>query len=305
MMRLPLLTFAQSHPMHLLCMLSAWVLGIWMLYLRRHLSFSGVPPKSTWAPPCFKIPLGPGQEISMLYYRPAHPIATLLFSHDHVSQMTDDQDFYATLFRHRLAILTYDYPGYGHSDGPPSQQSAHQAIEKVYQWLISYEQIAPENIFIYGCGLGCGLSVELAKKHSKLGGIILQMATRSITGLSTHLAADSLQSCKHLLAVRRIDLPCLILQSSTTSQWFQHLWTTWLMHGDRRDRYTKVLGDHSDIVEQLIAFIQHVHLPDRSPLYPSKSATGPALAMANNADNRTHIGSSRCWQCIGNHHTIV
>jgi pimeloyl-ACP methyl ester carboxylesterase len=67
------------------------------------------------------------------------------------------------------SILIFDYPGYGKSEGRPSEKGCCQAADAAYDWLIEHK-IDPEKIVIYGGSLGGGVAVDLAsrKKHRAL-----------------------------------------------------------------------------------------------------------------------------------------
>lgn len=60
------------------------------------------------------------------------------------------------------SVLIFDYPGFGKSDGQPSELGCYAAADTAYQWLTKTAGIAPEKILIYGESLGGAVAVELA-----------------------------------------------------------------------------------------------------------------------------------------------
>jgi pimeloyl-ACP methyl ester carboxylesterase len=63
------------------------------------------------------------------------------------------------------SVLIFDYPGYGRSEGQPSEEGCYAAAEAAYHWLTREQGIAPEHIIICGESLGGGVAVELASKR--------------------------------------------------------------------------------------------------------------------------------------------
>jgi fermentation-respiration switch protein FrsA (DUF1100 family) len=69
--------------------------------------------------------------------------------------------FYDSLDR---SVLVFDYPGYGRSEGKPSEAGCYAAAEAAYDWLTRVQKIPPERIVICGESLGGGVAVDLASK---------------------------------------------------------------------------------------------------------------------------------------------
>jgi hypothetical protein len=68
------------------------------------------------------------------------------------------------------SVLLFDYPGYGKSEGQPSEAGCYAAAEAAYQWLVDVQKTPPERIVIHGVSLGGAVAVELAlrKPHAAL-----------------------------------------------------------------------------------------------------------------------------------------
>ena len=62
------------------------------------------------------------------------------------------------------SVLIFDYPGYGKSEGAPSEQGCYEAASAAYQWLVKEQKIAPERIILYGESLGGAVAVDQATK---------------------------------------------------------------------------------------------------------------------------------------------
>ncbi len=64
----------------------------------------------------------------------------------------------------RRSVLIYDYPGYGHSEGRPSEAGVYAAAEAAWSWL--KEKFPEDRIVLFGESLGGGVAVELATRHN-------------------------------------------------------------------------------------------------------------------------------------------
>lgn len=65
----------------------------------------------------------------------------------------------------RLAVLIFDYPGYGRSEGKPSEAGCYAAADAAYDWMTSVKAIAGERIILYGGSLGGAVAVNLAARR--------------------------------------------------------------------------------------------------------------------------------------------
>jgi pimeloyl-ACP methyl ester carboxylesterase len=61
------------------------------------------------------------------------------------------------------SVLIFDYPGFGMSEGSPSETGCYAAALAAYDWLAHQE--SPERIIILGQSLGGGVATELASRR--------------------------------------------------------------------------------------------------------------------------------------------
>ena len=64
-----------------------------------------------------------------------------------------------------LAVLLFDYPGYGRSSGTPSEAGCYAAGDAAYDWLTDVQTVPVERIILYGGSLGGGIATELARRR--------------------------------------------------------------------------------------------------------------------------------------------
>jgi uncharacterized protein len=75
------------------------------------------------------------------------------------------------------SVLIIDYPGYGKSEGSPSEQGCYLAADAAYAWLTAEKKIAPGNILLYGASLGGGVAVDLASRKDHRALILVKTFT--------------------------------------------------------------------------------------------------------------------------------
>jgi fermentation-respiration switch protein FrsA (DUF1100 family) len=64
-----------------------------------------------------------------------------------------------------VAVLLFDYPGYGHSAGKPTEAGCYAAADAVYDWLVDEKKIPPERVLLYGESLGGAVAIDVASRR--------------------------------------------------------------------------------------------------------------------------------------------
>ena len=64
-----------------------------------------------------------------------------------------------------LSLLIFDYPGYGRSEGRPSEAGCYAAAEAAYTWLTRERGVPPRQLLLLGRSLGTSVAVDLATRH--------------------------------------------------------------------------------------------------------------------------------------------
>jgi fermentation-respiration switch protein FrsA (DUF1100 family) len=112
-----------------------------------------------------------------------------------------------------IAVLLLEYPGYGRSEGVPSEASITEAALRAYDWAQQQPHIDKSRIIPYGRSLGGGAATILATKRA-VPALILESAFSSVAefaagfGAPMFLVRDRFDSVAALKAFTR---PTLIL----------------------------------------------------------------------------------------------
>lgn len=103
-----------------------------------------------------------GTRLHAHWYPLADAAWCVLYSHGNAGNASDRE--WSCKFWRKLgaSVLIYDYPGYGRSDGRPSEAGCQAAARAAYVWLVGEKRVPPEKLVLFGESLGCAMAVELA-----------------------------------------------------------------------------------------------------------------------------------------------
>lgn len=90
---------------------------------------------------------------------------TILYSHGNAVDLGGLRHLQDNFYKHGYSIIIYDYSGYGHSEGRPSEQQVYNDVQAVYDYLTEQKNIKAEHIISYGHSLGSAIATELAFKN--------------------------------------------------------------------------------------------------------------------------------------------
>jgi uncharacterized protein len=62
------------------------------------------------------------------------------------------------------SVFIFDYPGYGRSEGAPSEAGCYAAADAAYEWLVQDRLVHADDILIVGRSLGAAVAVDLASR---------------------------------------------------------------------------------------------------------------------------------------------
>jgi fermentation-respiration switch protein FrsA (DUF1100 family) len=90
----------------------------------------------------------------------------ILFCHGNAGNLIDRTNLVVKLREAtNLPVLIFDYPGYGHSGGEPSEESLYASADTAYDWLTQQKGVDPTQVVIFGESLGGGVAVDLASRR--------------------------------------------------------------------------------------------------------------------------------------------
>ncbi len=113
----------------------------------------------------------------------SEPRAWLLYSHGNAGNVSGRPEVARPLVKRGLAVLLYDYRGYGRSEGSPNEEGTYRDGEAMLA-VLRERAASPRRIFLFGRSLGGGVSYELAVRHPDLGGLITDATFTSMPAMA-------------------------------------------------------------------------------------------------------------------------
>jgi len=109
------------------------------------------------------------------YDKPDRTPFTIIYSHGNAEDLgiifTLCQELSSTL---KSNVFAYEYPGYGSAGGSASEGGCYDAAEETYQYVTKELKVPPYHVILFGRSLGSGPTVELARRHPEVSGVVLQ-----------------------------------------------------------------------------------------------------------------------------------
>lgn len=185
------------------------------------------PPPSTYkdGPGIIKLRTNSGETISARYY--AYPGAkyTVLFSNGNGEDIGSVAPFAAELKDAGFNVFTYDYRGYGTSEGTPTEQNSYEDAEAALHYLTHDLGIPLENIIVHGRSLGGGPTMELAANHT-IGGVVLESTFTSAFSVPFNIRILPFDKFPNLEKLKNVTTPVLVIHGRRDQ-------TISFIHGER------------------------------------------------------------------------
>lgn len=110
-------------------------------------------------------------------------LATILLFHGNGENVTFDAGWLESLRAEGFAAACVDYPGYGLSDGKPSEDSLIASGFDALAALRARPELDPSKIVLLGSSIGTGVAVAVAARES-VAGLILQSPFDSLANVA-------------------------------------------------------------------------------------------------------------------------
>lgn len=103
-----------------------------------------------------------GLNLSAWYVPAADAKLYSLFCHGNGGNMMHRLDTLSLFHDLGLNTFIFDYRGYGHSEGKPTEHGTYLDAAAAYKWLTEQKGVAPHDIIIFGRSLGGSIAAQLA-----------------------------------------------------------------------------------------------------------------------------------------------
>lgn len=114
------------------------------------------------------------------------------------------------------SVFTYDYRGFGLSEGKPTEKNTYRDAEAAYDYLVNKRNVDPDKIIVMGRSLGGGVAVELATRKP-VAGLIMQSTFISINRVVAGGQAIPFDKYKNVSKIDKVDCPILVIHGTADS----------------------------------------------------------------------------------------
>ncbi len=133
------------------------------------LFFPAKYPDGNWNPPGLgfedaRFQAADGTQLHGWFVPHEKPRAIVLFAHGNAGNIAWREDYLLELHRLGMAVLAFDYRGYGRSEGTPNEQGIIADGRAARTWLAKRAGVPESEIVLLGESLGGGVAVQLASE---------------------------------------------------------------------------------------------------------------------------------------------
>lgn len=262
--------------LHTLAQIASGLLVIYLLYcgilfvLQRHLLFPRHLIQKTLESPRVSqglekiwLATGCGKVEAWLVHPPPGSgegrTPAVIFAHGNAELIDFWPEEFANLAALGLRVLLVEYPGYGRSEGAPSEESVAEVFVTAYDTLVGRNDVDPSRIVLLGRSLGGGAVCSLAARRPSAA-LILLSAFASVRSLATRFFVPGFlvrDPFDNLAVVRAYPGPVLVVHGSDDTL-IPYSHGIALQQGAQNARMITYACDHNDCPPSWKLFWQDV-----------------------------------------------
>ena len=133
-----------------------------------------------------RVQTGDGETVHGWFVPAPGARGTVIFCHGNGGNISHRIEAFWRWHDYGLNVCMFDYRGYGHSTGKPSEAGTYRDAEAVWTWVTATKGVAPERVVVFGESLGGGVAAWLAEHHPPAA-LILESTFTSIPDMAAHL----------------------------------------------------------------------------------------------------------------------
>ena len=163
------------------------------VFQSRLLYFPNIPGRALTATPAdigltfeeARITTADGIELYGWYVPAGTGAPVMLFCHGNAGNISHRLEWLPIFHNMGLAVLLFDYRGYGRSRGAPDEPGTYRDAQAAWDFLTRSKGVAPARIVIFGESLGGSIAAHLAKDVASAGALVLTSTFTSAPDLAS------------------------------------------------------------------------------------------------------------------------
>ncbi|HEX9784229.1 MAG TPA: alpha/beta hydrolase [Opitutaceae bacterium] len=196
-----------------------------------------------------KIVADDGTPLTAIHLPVPKAVATVLYLHGNAEDIGDIIPHLEEMQRRGLAVVAFDYRGYGTTPGSPTERNVNADTRTVFRHLVENLGVASDEVLLYGRSLGSGPAIELATRETVCG-LVLDGAFTSTYRVVTQISLLPGDRFRNIDRITRVKCPILFIHGTldlvTPAFHGKSLYD--LVRGPKRSLWVEGAG-HSDVVE--------------------------------------------------------
>lgn len=157
-----------------------------------------------------------GVSIAARIVGPSRGRKALLYCHGNAEDLTSVDGRFDALVAEGYTVATFDYPGYGLSDGTPDEEGCYRNAHRLFDWLIRNRGFSHEDIIVAGYSIGTGIATELAASRD-VGGLWLEAAYLSAPRAVTRIRLLFVDPFPNAEMIKQVKCPIVMLHGTSDS----------------------------------------------------------------------------------------
>ncbi|MDY6804185.1 MAG: alpha/beta hydrolase [Cyanobacteriota bacterium] len=186
------------------------LVGLWAFFWSDRLIFLPRPSSYSDNGDFIDLTSGAGVKITGLYLPNPQARYTILYSHGNAEDLGDILPRLRDLRDIGFAVFSYDYRGYGLSEGRPTVGGAYEDINAAYDYLRQELKVPAERIIVYGRSVGSGPSVDLASRMP-VAGLVVESGFVSAFRVGIPVPLYPFDKFPNINKIDKVDAPVLIM----------------------------------------------------------------------------------------------
>lgn len=187
--------------------------ALYVFFMADRMMFVPQPVSYELTPDLIAITTPNAQTIRAIHHQNPDATHTILYSHGNAEDLGDIAPVLDILYAAGFSVFAYDYRGYGHSEGRPSETNANADIATAYAYLTETVGIPPQQIILFGRSIGGGPSVELARQQP-IGGLILESTFTQAFRTVVPFPLLPFDKFRNIAKIGNVNAPILIIHGT-------------------------------------------------------------------------------------------